>query len=99
MSYPARLIFKKPERIVAKGLSFLEQYFSQKGLKNFIEEVHIKQMGHAMPLPKKNHLFNDRNIQSRKDHFYFAGVDNGCLPLFLEALDSGLIASEFASTS
>ena len=50
-------------------------------------------MGHAMPIPEKGYLFNDRNDQTQKDNFYFSGVDNGRLPLMFEALDSGIYAA------
>ena len=46
-----------------------------------------------MPVPKKGYLFNDRNEQTKKDNFLFAGVDNGRLPLMFEALDSGILAA------
>jgi len=57
-----------------------------------IEQVSIKVMGHAMPIPKPGYLFNDRNTNRKHPKLAYAGVDNGRLPLLLEAVDSGLCA-------
>ena len=47
-------------------MSFLDEFF-QENSADKIKAAHIKIMGHAMPVPKTNHLFNDRNIQTKKD--------------------------------
>jgi len=57
-----------------------------------VEKVFIKVMGHGMPIPVPGYLFNDRNKNRKYKHMAFAGVDNGRLPLLLEAIDSGLCA-------
>ncbi len=57
-----------------------------------VEKVFIKAMGHAMPIPVPGYLFNDHNINRKHKNLAFAGVDNGRLPLLLEAVDSGLCA-------
>lgn len=85
-------ILANPNTIVEEGVSFLNEYF-QANCQEFINSAHIKVMGHAMPVPKKGYLFNDRNEQTKKDNFLFAGVDNGRLPLMFEALDSGILAA------
>ena len=85
-------ILANPNAIVEEGVSFLNEYF-QANCQEFINSAHIKVMGHAMPLPVKGYLFNDRNEQTKKDNFLFAGVDNGRLPLMFEALDSGILAA------
>jgi protoporphyrinogen oxidase len=56
-----------------------------------IEKVFIKVMGHAMPIPKINYLFQDKNQQRSAKNLAYAGVDNSRLPLLLEAIDSGLL--------
>lgn len=85
-------ILANPKAIVEEGVSFLNEYFKT-NCEQFINSAHIKVMGHAMPVPGKGYLFNDRNEQTKKDNFFFAGVDNGRLPLMFEALDSGILAA------
>ena len=79
------------EMITEKTLTYLEQYFDQK-LSHQIEAVYIKVMGHAMPIPKPGYLFNDANERRAHSGLTFAGVDNARLPLFFEAMDSGIQA-------
>jgi len=85
-------IMANPSLIVQEGVSFLNEYFNTRCEQN-IKSAHVKVMGHAMPIPEKGYLFNDRNDQTKKDNFYFSGVDNGRLPLMFEALDSGIYAA------
>ncbi|MFT6746600.1 MAG: hypothetical protein ACJAZ2_000941 [Glaciecola sp.] len=90
-------IMANPEAIVKESMSFLNEYFNL-SVEEYITSAHIKVMGHAMPVPEKGYLFNDRNLQTHKDNFYFAGVDNGRLPLMFEALDSGIDAANYINS-
>ena len=72
-------------------INYLETYFDQP-LKKSIEKVFIKQMGHAMPIPKPGYLFHDANTVCNNPNLVYAGVDNGRLPLLFEAIDSGIMA-------
>jgi len=56
----------------------------------------VKVHGHAMPIPKPNYLFRDANPNRTLPNLTYAGVDNARLPLFFEALDSGLVAANLA---
>lgn len=72
-------------------IEFLNSYFDT-SLQSNIEKVFIKVMGHAMPIPTTNYLFNDKNDIRKYPNLTFAGVDNSRLPLLFEAVDSGLKA-------
>lgn len=85
-------ILANPKEIINEAVTFLNDYFST-DTQEFINAAHIKVMGHAMAIPEQGYLFNDRNFQTQKDNFYFAGVDNGRLPLMFEAMDSGIFAA------
>jgi len=52
-------------------------------------------MGHAMPVPKKGYLFDDKNKYRSDKNLVYAGVDNSRLPLFFEALDAGIQAKKW----
>jgi hypothetical protein len=71
----------------------MEEYFDQ-SLQNMVEKVYIKQMGHAMPIPKTGYLFQDANKHRSQKNLIYAGVDVGRLPLLFEAMDSGIYAAE-----
>ena len=58
-----------------------------------IEKVYVKVHGHGMPIPAPGYLFRDGNRQSPYPGLAYAGVDNGRLPLLLEAMDSGISAA------
>lgn len=79
--------------IVEKTIGYLNQYFDQ-DISPLILEAHIKVMGHAMPIPKPNYLFGDGNQNRLYENMTFAGVDNARLPLFFEAMDSGIQAAK-----
>lgn len=81
------------EVIVSKTTEYLSQYFDR-DIESFIQEVHIKVMGHAMPIPKPGYLFGDKNENRLYQNMTFAGVDNARLPLFFEAMDSGIQAAK-----
>lgn len=72
-------------------LSYLETYLGR-SLKKCIEKGFVKQMGHAMPIPRPGYLFHDANDGRKNQNLVYAGVDNGRLPLLFEAIDSGIMA-------
>ncbi|HAI77454.1 MAG TPA: hypothetical protein DCM08_14580 [Microscillaceae bacterium] len=59
-----------------------------------VVKVFVNLMGHAMPIPTTGYLFADKNAQRSEKGMIYAGVDNSRLPLFVEALDSGLEAAK-----
>ncbi len=87
------LIGERKQVFVEQTLNHLEKYFD-KSLKKYIAKVIIKQMGHAMPIPKPGYLFMDGNKLRSNKNLAYAGVDNGRLPLLFEAVDSGISAVE-----
>ena len=87
------LMEQKKLSFIDRTIQQLELYFDR-SLKNKIEKVFIKQMGHAMPIPKPGYLFNDANRNRSNPNLVYAGVDNGRLPLLYEAMDSGIMAVE-----
>ncbi len=86
------LIGERKQTFVDQTINYLEQYFDT-SLKNHIEKVFVKQMGHAMPVPMPGYLFRDGNFMRSNPNLVYAGVDNGRLPLLFEAMDSGIIAA------
>lgn len=56
--------------------------------------VNVNLLGHAMPVPKPGYLKQDWNIDRPLENFTYAGCDTGKLPLFFEAVTSGLEAVE-----
>ena len=85
------LIEERKNGFIDQTVKQVEGYFNR-SLKNSIEKVYIKQMGHAMPIPKPGYLFKDGNNARSNPNLVYAGVDNGRLPLLFEAIDSGIIA-------
>jgi len=85
------MIEKRKQTFIDQTLTHLDKYFGR-SLKNQVEKVIIKQMGHAMPIPKPGYLFKDGNELRSNPNLVYAGVDNGRLPLLFEALDSGIEA-------
>lgn len=90
------LIEERKQTFIDQTLKHLEQYFGR-SIKKYIEKIYIKQMGHAMPIPKPGYLFNDANEHRSNPNLVYAGVDNGRLPLLFEAIDSGLAACKLLS--
>ena len=86
------LIRERKNRFVNNTLDHLEAYFNRP-LKRNIDKIFIKQMGHAMPIAAVGYLFNDANTRRSNPNLVYAGVDNGRLPLLVEAIDSGIMAS------
>lgn len=87
------LIETRKQTFIDQTLAHLEKYFDR-SMKSQIEKVIIKQMGHAMPIPKPGYLFKDGNESRSNPNLVYAGVDNGRLPLLFEAVDSGIVACE-----
>lgn len=85
------LIDERKQTFVNQTLAHLEKYFD-KSLRSQVQKVFIKQMGHAMPIPRQGYLFNDANENRSNPNLVYAGVDNGRLPLLFEAIDSGIEA-------
>ena len=77
--------------ITYAALDLISEYYGFK-VDPFVEKVFIKVLGHAMAIPVPGFLFNDKNSQRNNENLVYAGVDNGRLPLFLEAIDSGIQA-------
>lgn len=77
--------------IAASTIKHISNYFKE-DIKDKVVKVYIKVMGHAMPIPTPGYLFNDKNQYRSNKNIVYAGVDNSRLPLFYEAVDSGLEA-------
>jgi protoporphyrinogen oxidase len=85
------LIQERKQTFIDQTIGHIESYFARK-FRNQIEQVFIKQMGHAMPIPQPGYLFRDANAHRSNPNLVYAGVDNGRLPLLFEAMDSGIMA-------
>ncbi len=85
-------IEQQKEIFTSQVIRILSDYFN-KDLKKIIERVLIRLLGHAMPVPVPGYLFKDKNDNRTNESMIYAGVDNHRLPLFFEALDSGILAS------
>ncbi|WP_020527997.1 FAD-dependent oxidoreductase [Flexithrix dorotheae] len=85
------------EDVVKNTIGIMAGYFKipSEEFAGKIKKVFMKVMGHAMPLASPGYLFNDRNLYRPHSKMVYAGVDNGRLPLFMEALDSGLMAKKY----
>ena len=81
------------KNIAEKTINYINAYFKE-DISEFVQQVSIKVMGHAMPIPGKGYLFNDKNELRKNKNIAYAGVDNSRLPLLYEAVDSGLIAAK-----
>ena len=66
----------------------------QKDITLQVQKCFIKLYGHAMPIPRPGYLLTEKNKRRKYPNLVYAGVDTGCLPLFFEAIDSGLMAAE-----
>lgn len=84
-------IEENSEVFVDSTIAYIEKVLGN-GIYSKIEKVNINFLGHAMPLPKVNYLQQDYNELRKYNSFTFAGVDTGRLPLFFEALESGIQA-------
>ena len=84
---PSLLSSSQFEKVIVQ----INNYFNQ-DISPLIERVFLKLMGHAMPIPKVNYLFDDQNRYRSEPGLVYAGVDNSRLPLLFEAMDSGIQA-------
>ncbi len=82
------------EPLIKRTIDALSSYFDL-DVSLHLDKVFVKLMGHAMPLPAPQYLFNDPNKLRSNKRLIYAGVDTGRLPLLFEALDSGLQAARF----
>lgn len=79
------------DKIAEATIRHISDYFKE-DIADKVLKVFVKVMGHAMPIPIPGYLFDDKNQQRTNTNITYAGVDNGRLPLFYEAVDSGLEA-------
>ena len=59
-----------------------------------VQKCFIKLHGHAMPIPRPGYLLTEKNEKRKYPNLVYAGVDTGRLPLFFEAIDSGVMVAE-----
>lgn len=85
-------IKKLAPSLVEQSIVAIEEVLNL-SIRNDIEKVYLKVMGHAMPIPKPNFLLKDHNVTALDTGIAYAGVDAGHLPLFFEAANSGLQAA------
>lgn len=85
-------IEEEPTDFVESTIDLIEQE-TETNLRDYLEHVNIKLMGHAMPIPKPGYL-SFKDVPSHSSNIIFAGVDTGRLPLFYEACDSGIQAGK-----
>lgn len=78
---------------IQKTISYINKFYQQK-IDSSIEKVFIKVMGHAMPIPTPGYLLQDANEKRSCSHLTYAGVDNHRLPVFFDAMDSGIQATK-----
>ncbi|NJL13053.1 MAG: hypothetical protein HC913_08695 [Microscillaceae bacterium] len=85
---------ENPQTLVEEALREVAHYFdvSASELTRHTQAAFVNIMGHAMPIAAPGYLCQDQNQARTHPRLVYAGVDNGCLPLLLEALDSGLEA-------
>ena len=78
-------------KIAEATIEHICDYFKE-DIADKVQKVFVKVMGHGMPIPVPGYLFDDKNQYRTNKNIAYAGVDNGRLPLFYEAVDSGLEA-------
>ena len=61
---------------------------------NKILKAIVHPIGHGMPIPEPGYVGDNLNDRIPFPNFAVAGVDHGRLPLFFEALDSGIEAAK-----
>jgi len=84
-------IQERKNTFIDRTIQQVEGYFGF-SIKKKVEKVFIKQMGHAMPIPKPGYLLKDANADRSNLNLVYAGIDAGRLPLLFEAMDSGIMA-------
>ena len=80
------------DQIAETTVQHINNYLGE-DIRSSIQQVDIKVMGHAMPIPGKGYLFDDKNQYRKNKNIVYAGVDNSRLPLLFEAVDSGIVAA------
>lgn len=75
--------------LVHETIDNISLYF-KKDISELVQHVHVKVLGHAMPIPQKGYLTKERVLS--QNQLAFAGVDTGRLPLMFDAMDSGIQA-------
>ncbi len=85
------------ESVILHTLKQMASHFQVQvsDLEDNMIQAFIKVMGHAMPIPYVGYLFREKNRLRKNPNITYAGVDSGRLPLFLEALDSGIVAVNY----
>ena len=86
-------IFKNAQAIANRTVRAINNYFDEK-INGAVEKMFFKVHGHGMSIPKPGFLFDDQNNHRQYPDLVYAGVDNARLPLFFEAVDSGLEAAK-----
>ena len=77
-------------KMANQTIAHLSTYFGE-DVTDLVEHVQFKARGHAMPIPVPNYCQKEP-LLSTHPNIAYAGVDTGRLPLFFEALDSGIQA-------
>lgn len=80
-------------QIIRNAIQIISGYF-QKDISPHIENIYVKLMGHAMPIPYPGYL---KKVPKVQNNIAFAGVDTGRLPLMFDAMDSGIEAYKAVS--
>lgn len=83
----------QPTDFVNQTVNEISEYFGV-DISEKVEKVIVKVMGHAMPIPEVGFLNDDINAKRPLENLVYAGVDSGRLPLFFEAVDSGVQAAK-----
>lgn len=86
-------IEENPKKCIEKTLDYVEKSLGHQ-IRSKIKMVNVNLLGHAMPVPKPGYLKQDWNTGRPLENFTYAGCDTGKLPLFFEAVTSGLEAVE-----
>lgn len=82
---------ENPNNFVDSTLEHISNYFD-KNIHPYVKKVFLKGIGHAMSIPKPHFLLNDKNEKRSHENLVYAGVDNGRIPIFPEAIDTGIQA-------
>ncbi len=79
------------ENLVNETIQNISLYF-KRDISQMVKQVHVKLLGHAMPIPQLGYMTKQRVLEN--DGLAFAGADTGRLPLMFDAMDSGIQASK-----
>ena len=89
--YQIEKLEEDANELVEETIEKISLYYDE-NIRPFVKQVHIKLMGHAMPIPSPNYITKERTLV--KDGLAFAGVDSGRFPLMFDAMDSGIQAAK-----